>query len=75
MQIKNILPKNHEISAVHGEIILRKDEDFDVLCFDISFDGFLSTCVRLWPINSPATPLSTLDDISTDSDDSDYDCQ
>ena len=47
VQIKNILPKNHEISAVHGGIILRKDEDFDVLCFDISFDGFLSTCVCL----------------------------
>ena len=40
-----------------GEIILKKDEDFDILCFDISFDGFLSTRVRLCPINSPSTPL------------------
>ena len=37
-QIKNILPKNHEISSVSGEIILKKDENFDMLCFDINFD-------------------------------------
>ena len=72
VQIKNMLPKNHEISSVSGEIILKKDEDFYIFCFDISFDGFLSTRVPLWPINSPCTPPPTPD---SDSDDSGYDCQ
>ena len=52
------------------EIPLKKGEDFDLLCFDINFDGFLSTRVRLWPINSPSTLPPT-----PDSDDSRCDCQ
>ena len=69
--VKNILPKDHEISSASGEIILKKDEDFDMLCLDINFYGFLSTRVHLWPVNSPtAPPLST-----PDSSDSGYDCQ
>ena len=67
VKIKNMLPKNHE--TVSGEITLKKDEDFDVLCFDINFDGFLSTRVHLWPINSPCKPPMT-----PVSDDSGYDC-
>ena len=41
VQIKNMLPKNHEISSVSGEIILKKDEDFDILCFEIDCFGIL----------------------------------
>ena len=41
-----MLPKDHEISSVSGETILKKDEDFDILCFDINFDGFLATNVH-----------------------------
>ena len=69
-----MLPKNHEISSVSGEVILKKDEDFDIVCFDINFHGFLSTRVCLWPINSPSTPPPT-SDLYPDSDDSGYDCQ
>ena len=63
-----MLPKNHEM--VSGEITLKKDEDFDILCFDINLDGLLSDGVRLWPRNSPCTPPLT-----PVSDDSGYDCQ
>ena len=69
--LKNMLPKDHEISSVSGEIILKKDEDFDIICFGINFDGFLSTRVCLWPINSPTTPPL----LTPDSNDSVYDCQ
>ena len=63
-----MLPKDHE--TVSGEITLKRDEGFDNFCFDINFDGFLSTRVWLWPINSPCTlPLTPI------SDDSGYDCQ
>ena len=43
VKIKNMLPKDHE--TVSGEITLKKDEGFDNFCFDINFDGFLSTRV------------------------------
>ena len=69
---KNMLPKNYEISSASGEVVLKKDENFDILYFDINFDGFLSTHVCLWPINSPCTVPPTPD---PDSDDSGYDCQ
>ena len=69
--VKNMLPKYHEISSVSDEIILKKDEDFDIICFDINFDGFLSTRVRLWPINSPTTPPL----LTPDFNDSVDDCQ
>ena len=74
VQIKNMLPKNHETSSESGEIILKKDEGFDILCFDINFHGFLSTRVCLWRINSPSTPPLTLD-LYPDSGGSGYDCQ
>ena len=32
-----------------GEIIARKDEDFDIRCFDIRSEGWYSATVRLWP--------------------------
>ena len=72
VRFKNMLPKNHEISSASGEIVLKKDEDLNILCFDINFDGFLSARVRLWPINSPCTLPPTPD---PDSDDSGYVCQ
>ena len=71
VKIKNMLPKNNE--AVSREITLKKDEDFDTLSFDINFDGFSSTRVRLWPINSPSTPPPTPD--YDDSDDSGCECE
>ena len=43
VKIKNMLPKDHE--TVSGEITLKRDEGFDNFCFDINFDGFLSTRV------------------------------
>ena len=72
VRIKNMLPKNHEISCTSGEIVPKKDEDFHVLCFDINFDGFLSTHVCLWPRNSPCKPPPTPD---PDFDESGCDCQ
>ena len=51
---------------------VKKDEDFDILCFEINFDGFLPSPVHLWPINSPCTPPPTP---VSDSDDSGCDCQ
>ena len=47
VQIKNMLPKNLEIAPVSGKVILKKDEDFDILCFEVNCDGFLPTRVRL----------------------------
>ena len=47
IKINNILPKNYEIASTSGEITFRKDEDFDILCFEINCDGYLSTRVRL----------------------------
>ena len=51
---------------------VKKDEDFDILCFEINFDGFLPNRVRLWPINFPCTPPLTHVSYSNDSG---YDCQ
>ena len=73
VQIKNMFPKNNEISSVSGEITLKKDEDFDILCFEINCDGFLPAHVRLWPINSQCTPPLT--SVSYSDNDSEYDCQ
>ena len=66
--LKNMFPKDHEISSVSGEIILK---NFDIICFGINFDGFLSTRVCIWPINSPTTPPL----LTPDSNDNVYDCQ
>ena len=37
---KNNSPKNNEISKVAGEIVLKKDSNFDNFCFDTYFDGY-----------------------------------
>ena len=77
VKIKNMLPRGIEFSHLNkrGEIILRTDQDFDILCFEIKFEGYFLTVVRLWPSNHPTslpTPdVSSIDDIS----DSGVDCQ
>ena len=73
IKINNILPKNHEIASKSGEITLRKDEDFDILCFEINYNGFLPTHICLWPINFPCTPPPT--SFSNSDSNSGYDCQ
>ena len=69
----NMLPKNYEITSTSGEITLRKDEDFDILSFEINCDGFSPTCIHLWPINSSCTPPPT--SVSHSDKDSGCDCQ
>ena len=57
-----------------GELTLEQDVEFDVLCFDINFDGYFPAQIRLWPQNHPtAPPTPGVSDIS--SVDSGYDCQ
>ena len=73
IKINNMLPKTHEIASTSGEITLRKDEDFDILCFEINCDGFSPTCIHLWPINSSCTPPPT--SVSYSDNDSGCDCQ
>ena len=68
-----MLPKNHEIASTSVEIMLRKDEDFDILCFEINCDGFSPTRIHLWPINSSCTPPLT--SVSYSDNDSGCDCQ
>ena len=63
-KINNMLPKHHE--AVSGEITLKKVEDFDIFCFEINFDGFLSTRICLLLINSPCFPPPAPDNESFD---------
>ena len=63
VKIKNILPKEENMPKSSGEIVLRKDMDFDILCFDINVDGFYPARIRLWPQNHPIAPPTP--DIST----------
>ena len=77
VKIKNMLPRGSEFSHLNkrGEILLRRDQDFDILCFEIKFERYFLTVVRLRPSNHPTsvpTPnVSSTDDIS----DSGADCQ
>ena len=73
VKINDMLPKNHEIASTSGKITLRKDDDFDTLCFEINCDGFLPTRIRLWLMNSPCTPPPS--PVSYSDNDSGYDCQ
>ena len=59
IKINNILKKNHEIASTFGEITLRKDEYFDILCFETNCDEFLLTRICLWPINPLCAPPPT----------------
>ena len=56
LKVKSILPKEENIPKASGEIVLRKDTDLDILCFDRNIDGFYSVSVRLWPQNHPTAP-------------------
>ena len=64
--LKKNLTKSNEISKVNGEIVLKKDSDFNFLCFDINFDGYYMARVPLWPENHPTTLPPTLDVSSID---------
>lgn len=75
VKIKNLLPKRKEFSYFNtsGEITLKKDVDFDILCFEINLEGHYLKLVCLWPQNhSTAPPTPVVSDLS--SADSDYDC-
>ena len=63
VKIKNLLPKEENMPKASGEIVLRKDMDFDILCFDINIDGFYPARICLWPQNYPIAPPTP--DIST----------
>ena len=58
VKIKILLPKGSRYSHlnVDGEIVLTKDDDFDILCFEINFSGYFPTLARLWPQNHPLIP-------------------
>ena len=58
-----------------GKILLRKDPDFDVLCFDVNIDGFHPARVRLWPQNHPTCPPRSKFSATVSSSGSGYDCQ
>ena len=74
VKIKNLLPKDSEIFQTSGEIILRKVTHFDILCFDLNFDGYFPAQARPWSQNNPtAPPTSVVSD--DDTADSGYDCQ
>ena len=51
LKIKNVTPKDKDMPRASVKILLRKDPEFDVLCFDIDTDGFHPARVRLWPQN------------------------
>ena len=77
VKIKNMLPRGSELSHLkkQGEIILRRDQDFDIICFKIKFEGYFPTVVGIWLSNHPTSPptpdVSSIGDIS----DSGVDCQ
>ena len=75
MKIKNLSPKWKEFTRLNkcGEITLKKDVDFYVLCFDINFDGYFPAQILLWLQNYLTAPPTPVSDIS--SADSGYECQ
>lgn len=74
VEIKSLVPKDSEIFQTSGEITLRKDTDFDIFCFEIKFNGYFQTQVRLWPENyRNASPTPEVGSVSYV--DSGFDCQ
>ena len=71
LKIKNLLPKDQAFSNLEakGKIVITKDIDFDILCFEIDIDNYFLTLVRLWPQNWPSQPLTPV----TSSDDIEFD--
>ena len=72
-----MLPRGSEFSDLNtrGKIILRRNQDFDIICFEIKFEGYFPTVMRLWLSNHPTGPPTpnvwSIDDVS----DIDVDCQ
>ena len=75
LKIKNVIPKDKDMRRASGKILLRKDPDFDVLCFDINIEGFHPVRVRLWLQNHPICPPTPEFFVMVLSLDSEYDCQ
>ena len=75
LKIKNVITKDKDMPKVSGRILLRKDPDFDVLCFDINIDGFYPARFRLWPQNDFANPPTPDLSVAASSSDSGYDLQ
>ena len=75
LRIKNVLPINEEISKTSGEIVVRKDKDFDIIYFDLKIDIFFPACICLWPQNYPTCLPTTEVLITVSSLDSGYDFQ
>lgn len=44
------------MQKVSGKILLTKDPDFHVLCFDLNIDSFYPARVHFWPQNHPTNP-------------------
>lgn len=70
VKMKTLLPRGVEFSHLNtrGEITLKSDRNFDILCFEINFQGYFPVVMRLLQSNhltSPPTPnVSNIDDIS-----------
>ena len=75
-----MLPRGNKFSHLNsrGKVTLRQDEDFNILCFEINFDGYFLALVCLWPSNHPTsrpTPDVSSISLSMGSGDSGTDCQ
>ena len=57
IRIKNIL--DELMPKISGKIVIKKDADFDVICFDIDIRGYYPTRVCLWPQNHRTWPPAT----------------
>lgn len=58
VKIKNLLPRGNEFSHLNAKskITLKRDIDFDILCFEINFQGYFPAAARLCPSNHPTSP-------------------
>ena len=74
LKVKSILPKEENIPKASGEIVLRKDTNLDILCFDRNIDVFYLVSVRLRPQNHPIAPITPEVSLLSSSD-SGYNCQ
>ena len=73
LKIKNVIPKDKDMQRASGKMLLRKDPDIDVFCFDLSIDGFHSAPVRLSPQNHPMNPPTPNLSLAVSSSGSGYD--
>lgn len=74
--MKDLLSRGVEFSDLNtwGKITLKRDRDFDILCFELNFQGYFPAVMHLLQsdhLKSPPTPnVSNIDDI----EDSGVDC-